>query len=59
MSPLKCPVCDGQGHLNKPPWVAGDQATWVSVDIRTYECHACQGRGWLRELSPQDEEHTE
>lgn len=39
----KCPVCDGQGILNKPEWVAGDQETWVS-NKPTYTCHLCKGK---------------
>ena len=43
--PWKCPVCDGQGHLNRPPWVAGDQLMWTDSDIALHQCHACSGSG--------------
>ena len=36
--PFKCPVCEGQGTHNKPPWVAGDQPTATETTVRV-ECH--------------------
>ena len=47
MSAFKCPVCDGQGKLNKPPWIAGDQHEWVSTSTQPYVCHACNGQGFI------------
>ena len=49
----KCPVCGGQGEVNKPPWVAGDQETWVSTSSGPYLCQACNGQGiiWGRDES--------
>lgn len=51
MIPHKCPVCDGQGIVSKPPWVAGDQVTWVSGGVTTYPCPACAGAKvlWTKE----------
>lgn len=45
--PFKCPVCNGAGHLNRPPWVAGDQPTWSGGSNETHPCQACGGRGVL------------
>ncbi len=45
MTPYACPVCNGAGHLNRPPWIAGDQESWVANEIRTYPCSACDGTG--------------
>ncbi len=44
MKPHKCPVCDGQGIVSKPPDIAGDVRTWTSTDT-THTCHACKGTG--------------
>lgn len=44
----KCPVCDGQGHLNKPPHVPGDQATWLSGTTASWPCKRCDGTGTIR-----------
>lgn len=44
-TPHKCPVCDGSGKVSRPPWIAGDQQTWVSGSIEMYECRACTGTG--------------
>ena len=46
----KCPVCDGQGHVGKPPYVSGDQQTWVS-NKTSHTCHVCGGKGII--LTPQ------
>lgn len=45
MRPHKCPVCDGQGKVNRPPYVAGDQETWPATGIGPYPCRACDGTG--------------
>lgn len=45
MKPYKCPVCDGAGHVQRPPWVAGDQHEWSSGTAQTYPCKACAGTG--------------
>ena len=47
--PHTCPVCNGYGTVSKPPWVAGDQATWVSTSVDPYPCPACGGAGVLWE----------
>lgn len=43
--PHKCPVCDGTGKVNKPPWVAGDQPSWTDTSSGPYTCHCCKGCG--------------
>ena len=45
MIPHKCPVCDGTGLVSKPPWVAGDQSTWVTTELGPYPCKSCGGTG--------------
>ncbi len=45
--PFCCPTCHGQGTVSKPPWVAGDQNTWVSSSVRSYPCPSCNGAGVL------------
>jgi len=40
--PYKCPKCDGQGIVSKPPWVAGDVHQWSSTEV-TFECDVCHG----------------
>lgn len=37
-----CPKCNGQGIVNKPPWVAGDQNTWTST-AASFPCDVCNG----------------
>lgn len=44
----KCPVCDGQGTVSRPPWVAGDQYEWSSTGTGPYPCRACGGGGIIR-----------
>lgn len=39
----KCPKCDGQGIVSKPPWIAGDQHTWDSTSI-SHQCDVCSGQ---------------
>lgn len=43
----KCPVCDGQGLVNKPAHVAGDQATWTDAQAGPYPCRRCAGAGTI------------
>ena len=38
----KCPKCDGQGIVSKPPWVAGDVHEWSSTDT-SWTCDVCNG----------------
>lgn len=40
-----CPKCGGQGHVEKPPWVAGDRDQWVSNNTGGYTCPVCNGSG--------------
>ena len=46
-----CPVCSGQGTVSRPPWIAGDQETWVATGTALYPCHACNGKGWIKTSS--------
>lgn len=46
-TPHKCPVCDGTGLVNRPPWVAGDVPAWTDSSLGPYHCRACDGTGIL------------
>ena len=50
--PFTCPVCHGGQTVQKPPWVAGDQPTWVSAGTAQYPCLSCNGSGilWREEV---------
>ena len=39
----KCPKCDGQGIVSKPPWISGDQQTWDSTSVN-HQCDVCNGQ---------------
>ena len=39
----KCPKCDGQGIVSKPPWIAGDVYEWSSTTL-THQCNVCNGQ---------------
>lgn len=43
--PHKCPVCDGQGLVSRPPEVAGDLETFSSTSCGPWQCKACGGQG--------------
>ena len=38
----KCPKCDGQGVVSKPPYVPGDVSMW-SATCTTFTCDVCTG----------------
>jgi hypothetical protein len=38
----KCPKCDGQGMVSKPPYVAGDVHQWSSTCV-AHVCDVCSG----------------
>jgi len=38
----KCPKCDGQGLVSKPPFIAGDVYEWSSSS-GAYQCDVCNG----------------
>jgi DnaJ-class molecular chaperone len=42
-----CPMCKGQGTVNKPPWISGDQKTWISNQTQ-YICKMCNGNGKIK-----------
>jgi hypothetical protein len=44
----KCPKCDGQGIVSKPPYVAGDVNKWTSTQI-SYPCDLCGGMKVIRQ----------
>jgi len=44
---IKCPVCDGQGIVSKPPWIAGDQRSWSGSSEINHVCHRCNGAGTI------------
>ena len=43
--PFTCPVCNGQGSVQRPPWVAGDQEIWETTGTNAHTCPACHGKG--------------
>jgi DnaJ-class molecular chaperone len=47
----KCPKCDGQGTVSKPPHVPGDVNQWASTAI-SWPCDVCNGAKVL--LVPDD-----
>lgn len=50
MKPHNCPTCNGTGKVSRPPWVAGDQASWLSTtSAGPWPCQSCNGRGILWE----------
>jgi len=50
MIPHTCPVCNGAGTVQRPPWVAGDQLEWLGSDpLAVHPCKACAGTGIIRE----------
>lgn len=49
--PHCCPVCNGAGTVSRPPYVTGDQPSWVSSSsCSSYPCTACHGTGIVWEL---------
>jgi len=51
----KCPVCDGTGLVSRPPWIAGDQESWVSSTTTPYPCKRCGGIGTIDSTPPKPE----
>ena len=45
-----CPKCSGQGTVNKPPHISGDQSTWVSGGSQ-YMCDVCNGTKIISSLT--------
>lgn len=45
MIPHKCPVCDGQGTVSRPPKTPGDQPQWTDDGFYIYPCRVCCGGG--------------
>ena len=45
MKAQKCPKCDGQGTVSKPPWVDGDVHEWDDSSSGGYTCQVCNGSG--------------
>ena len=43
-----CPVCNGSGKTDKPPWVPGNSTQWIS-DGTLYDCMACFAIGIIWE----------
>ena len=39
----KCPKCDGQGIVSRPPWIAGDVYEWSSTSV-SHQCNVCNGK---------------
>lgn len=38
----KCPKCDGQGTVSKPPYVPGNISVWASATT-SHQCDLCKG----------------
>ncbi len=44
--PFTCPTCGGHKTVQKPPWIAGDQQTWLASNAHEfYSCPSCEGTG--------------
>lgn len=43
--PFRCPVCNGQGLVSRPPHIAGDVYRWSTSDCAPHPCRACGGTG--------------
>lgn len=56
----KCPVCDGQGVVSRPPGFPGDAECWVS-DGTCHTCRVCNGSGIINEskISELSRQHPE
>lgn len=39
----KCPKCDGQGTVSKPPYIPGDVNVWTSTSM-SHACDICEGK---------------
>ncbi len=39
----KCPKCDGQGTVSKPPYIAGDVQQWTGTALG-FVCDVCEGK---------------
>ncbi len=39
-----CPKCNGQGTLLTPPYIAGDQLTFISGTFELFACNVCNGK---------------
>ena len=50
----KCPKCDGQGTVSKPPYVPGDVNQWSSTST-TFTCDICNGQKIIPQFIPQIE----
>lgn len=44
-----CPKCNGQKIVNTPPWVGGDQESYLGGNTGTYQCPVCRGLGMVEE----------
>jgi len=49
--PYCCPVCNGDGAVQRPPNIAGDQPTWTASGTPTFSCKACKGTGIIWSVS--------
>jgi hypothetical protein len=51
--PFCCPVCNGAGHVSRPPNIPGDVTDWTAAGMESYQCRACAGQGFV--WAPTDE----
>lgn len=42
-----CPLCGGQGTVNKPPYIDGDVHEWCDNQSGGYPCKVCGGQGYI------------
>ncbi len=54
MIPHVCPNCNGQGKVQIPPWIAGDQSTYTTSSVGQYPCFPCGGAGIVWELTEEE-----
>ena len=47
----KCPKCDGQGTVSKPPYVPGDVNHWASTSA-VFPCDVCNGQKIMPQFMP-------
>jgi len=51
----KCPVCNGYGVVERPPWITGDVSEWVDGGTdSSHSCPVCKGKGTIPIIKPVD-----
>lgn len=52
MNVIVCPKCGGQGHVEKPPWIAGDVHSWSACSTGGHVCDLCKGAKIIASKEP-------